>query len=264
MRRHVWVGIVSASVVLAVASFARGDEWNKRFAVTGKAELRVVTSDGDVTLRGGEGKSIEARVTTTGWRIGPDEVRVIDYQTGDRVELEVRLPHYHWNLGHRSVRIDLTVPREIDLEIRTGDGNIATEGVKGETRLSTGDGNIHTELLEGGLDASSGDGNLTVNGRFGRLHLKSGDGRIDARVAAGSKMTEDWSVHSGDGDVTVRLPGNFSADLSLHTGDGHIHLDFPLTVSGSMRESDIRGKMNGGGMNFTIHTGDGSIHVEKL
>jgi hypothetical protein len=71
-------------------------------------------------------------------------------------------------------------------------------------------------------------------------------------------------VHSGDGDVTVRLPGSFAADLSIHTGDGHIQLGFPLSVSGSLRESDIRGKLNGGGMTFSIHTGDGSIHVEKL
>ena len=264
MRKHVLAVLLTTTVVLAATALARADEWTKKYTVSGKAELRVETSDGNVTLRASEGKSIDARVTTTGWRIGPDEVRVIDRQSGDRLELEVRLPHYHWNVGHRSVRIELTVPREIDLEIRTSDGNISAEGVKGESRLSTGDGTIRAESLEGDLDASTGDGNVIVDGRFDRLRLKSGDGRIDARVDPGSKMAEDWSVRSGDGDVSVRLPGNFAADLSLHTGDGHIQIGFPLTVAGSMRESDIRGKLNGGGMTFTIHTGDGSIHVERL
>ena len=264
MRKNIWAAVLVTIAALAATTVARADEGTKKFTVSGKAELRVETSDGSVTLRSGEGKTIDARVTTTGWRIGPEEVRVIDRQLGDRVELEVRLPHFHWNLGHRSVRIELTVPQESNLEIRTSDGDITAEGVKGDLHFSTGDGNIRAESLEGALDASTGDGNLTVDGRFDRLHLKSGDGRLQARVNPGSKMAEDWFLRSGDGDVTVRLPGNFAADLSLHTGDGHIQLDFPVSVSGSMRESDIRGKLNGGGLTLSIHTGDGSIHVERM
>jgi hypothetical protein len=264
MRKYTLAAIVAVIAALVATTLARADEWNKTFTISGNPELRVETSDGDVTVKAGDTKNIEARVTTSGWRIGPDEVRVIDRQSGDRVELEVRLPRYRWNFGHRSVRIELTVPRQTNLEIRTSDGNITAEGVKGQMRLSTGDGNIRAESLEGALDANTGDGNLTVEGRFDRLNLKSGDGRVDARVNSGSKMAEDWFLRSGDGDVTVRLPGNFAADLNLHTGDGHIQIAFPLTVSGSMRESDIHGKLNGGGLTLSVHTGDGSIHVERL
>ncbi len=264
MRKY-FLTIISLLIVGGVVSTAvRADEWTKKYTVTGKTEARVETSDGNVTVRTGSGNTIEARVTTTGWKIGPEEVRVTERQSGSRVELEVHLPNFKWNVGKRSVQIDLTVPRESDLDIRTSDGNITAAGVKGEMRLSTGDGNIRAVSLEGALNASAADGNVTVDGRFDRLGLKSGDGRIDARVNAGSKMTEDWFVRSGDGDVTVRLPENFAADLSLHTGDGHIQLGFPLTVSGSMRESDIHGKMNGGGLTLTVHTGDGSIHLDRL
>ena len=264
MRKKTWAAILMTMAALAVTTLARADEWAKKYTVSGKAEVRVETTDGNVTVRTSTGKTIDARVMTTGWKIGPDEVRVTERQSGDRVELEVRLPHYNWNWGHRSVRVELTVPRESDLEIRTSDGDITAEGVKGAARLSTGDGNIRANSLEGALDASTSDGDLTADGRFERLNLKSGDGRIDARVNPGSRMAEDWSFRSGDGNVTVRLPGDFSADLNLHTGDGHIQLGFPLTVSGSLRESDIHGKLNGGGLTLTVHTGDGSIHVDKL
>jgi hypothetical protein len=246
------------------AAFARADEWTKNYNLNGKGEVRVETSDGNVDVRSGSGNTVGARVTTTGWRIGPEEVRVTERQTGNRLELEVRLPRSNWNGGNRSVHIELTVPHECNLEIRTSDGNITTEGVKGELRLSSGDGNIRGSSLEGALDAGTGDGNMTVDGRFDRLNLKSGDGQIDARVNSGSKMTEDWSLRSGDGNVALRLPGNFAADLNLHTGDGHIQLGFPLTVSGSLRETDILGKLNGGGPTLTVHTGDGSIRIDKL
>lgn len=264
MAKSLMKGTLLLAGLLFVATAARGDEWTKKYSLDGKGEVRVQTSDGNVDVRAGSGNTVEARVTTSGWRIGPEEVRVSERQTGNRVELEVHLPHVNWNLGKRTVHIELTVPRECDLEIRTSDGNITTEGVKGEMRLSSGDGNIRAASLEGSLDAGTSDGNLTVEGRFDRLNLKSGDGRIDARVNSGSKMTEDWSLRSGDGDVALRLPGNFAADLNLHTGDGHIQLGFPITTSGSFRESDIHGKLNGGGRTLTVHTGDGSIRVEKF
>ncbi|HUJ20287.1 MAG TPA: hypothetical protein VLX58_02140, partial [Bryobacteraceae bacterium] len=62
---------------------------------------------------------------------------------------------------------------------------------------------------------------------------------------------------------TVRLPQNFAADLDAHTGDGKITVDFPLTTSGSISTSELRGKINGGGQTLAIHTGDGPIRVER-
>src|SRR5690348_3469600 len=215
--------LLIAGVFLAATS-VRADEWAKKYTLSGKGEVRVQTSDGNVDIHAGSGNTVDARVTTTGWRIGPEQVRVTERQVDNRVEMEVHLPHFNWNSGNRSVHIELAVPRECDLDIRTSDGNITTEGVKGAMHLSSGDGNIRGASLEGALDAGTGDGNLTVDGRFDRLNLKSGDGRIDARVNSGSKMTEDWSMRSGDGDVDLRLPDNFAADLNLHTGDGHIQL----------------------------------------
>jgi DUF4097 and DUF4098 domain-containing protein YvlB len=247
-----------------VSTVARADEWAKKYKVEGKGDVRVETSDGNVTVRVGDNDAIDARVTTSGWRIAPEGVKVIERQSGNRVELEVHLPHFNWNMGNRSVRIEVMVPRECNLDIRTSDGDVSAEGIKGEARLNTSDGNIRATSLEGTLNASTGDGNVAVDGRFDHLSLKSGDGRIDAKVNPGSKMAEDWYVRSGDGDVTMRLPGNFSADLSLHTGDGRIQLGFPLTVTGTMRESDIHGKLNGGGQTLSVHTGDGSIHLEKM
>jgi DUF4097 and DUF4098 domain-containing protein YvlB len=262
-KRYLTGALVLAGLMLA-ATIARADEWTKKYSLSGKGEVRVQTSDGNVDVRSGSGNTVEASVTTTGWRIGPEQVRVTERQMGNRVELEVHLPHFNWNVGNRSVHIELAVPHECDVEVRTSDGNVTTEGVKGELRLTSGDGNIRGTSLEGALDAGTGDGNLTVDGRFDRLNLKSGDGQIDARVNSGSKMTEDWSLRSGDGNVALHLPENFAANISLHTGDGHIQLGFPLTLSGSMHENDIHGQLNGGGLTLTVHTGDGSIRIDKF
>jgi len=250
---------------LAAASLpVLADQWSRNYAVGGAPELRVETSDANVTLRTGSGNSIEARVYTTGWRIGPGDVEVIDHRSGDRLELEVRVPRVHFNMGNRTVRIELEIPPATHADVHTGDGNVRASGLRGPLKLATQDGNIDAEGLEGVLDASSGDGNIHIRGKFSALNLRSGDGNIIAEVGPGSRMTSDWTVHTGDGSVTLRLPDGFAANVDAHTGDGRITVDLPLTTNGGIRGNSVSGKLNGGGAQLTVHTGDGSVHLERL
>ena len=148
-------------------------------------------------------------------------------------------------------------------DILTGDGHIKVSHAKGAIRLSTSDGHIEATDLNGRLDATSGDGHIQIDGRFDSLKLDTNDGTIDARVLRGSRMANNWSVRTGDGNVTLRLPDDFQANLELHTGDGRIRTDFPIVASGRLKRSDIQGKLNGGGLPPTARTGDGFIHILK-
>ncbi len=253
--------------LLALSSFVLADEWHKSFPLTGKPELRVETSDAHISVTAWDKNSIEARVTTEGYKIGDDGIRVVEHQNGNLVELEVRYPHHdvQWGIGwhNRRVSIDIQMPREAKVNLRTGDGRITLNGIKGELDLFSGDGAQEITSVDGSLRAHTSDGRITVSGRFDALDLNTGDGRIDATAHANSTMAREWSLHTGDGGVTLRLPPTLAADVQLHTGDGHISVDVPVEVSGRLGGHDIRGKMNGGGKMLTIHTGDGSISLEK-
>jgi DUF4097 and DUF4098 domain-containing protein YvlB len=263
---------------------ARGDEWTHQYQLKGRPEVHVTTDDGSVRIDTSDRREIGARVTTRGWRLGADEVTITESQTGDRVDIEVRVPRNHWgmNFSHREIKVALDVPREADLDIRTGDGSVSVqpvsgrlriftgdgsitaEGLRGEIRLHTGDGSIRATGLEGRLEADTGDGHMDVRGRFDVLDLRTGDGGIEATVERGSKVSEAWTLRSGDGGITLRLPDDLSADLDAHTGDGHITLDFPVTVAGSISTSTVRGKLGAGGPALRVQTGDGSIHLQRL
>jgi DUF4097 and DUF4098 domain-containing protein YvlB len=158
----------------------------------------------------------------------------------------------------------LKVPRETSLDIHSGDGHLSVHGLKGEIDLSTQDGDIEADSLEGALRATTGDGNMHVQGRFDSLNLRTGDGRIYAEIIQGSQMASGWSVRSGDGNVELSLPEGFAADLEVQTGDGRITSDLPITVSGALDHSSLRGKLNGGGPTLSVHTGDGSVHLKRL
>lgn len=134
--------------------------------------------------------------------------------------------------------------------------------------LNTGDGSEELNGIDGKLHASTGDGHIRANGRFDELDVKTGDGHLDIRAGAGSSLSNSvskgWRLETGDGNVSLEVPGDLAADVNLHTGDGHIDLDVPVTISeGKIRGGDVQGKINGGGGQITIRSGDGSIHLRK-
>ena len=256
-----------ASLVFLVCGLplpAVAGQWSKTYSVSGRPELWVSTGDGNVRLDVWDQPRIEAQIDTVGYEIGKD-FQVIESQSGNRVTIETKFPVARWGLhiGQHSLTLTLKVPRESTLDIHTGDGDVTVTGAKGDIRLRTGDGAIDGRDLDGRLVASSGDGRVNVEGRFDLLDLHTGDGSIEAAVKPGSGVASAWSVRTGDGSVTMRLPGDFRADVDAHTSDGRLTFDLPITVSGRVNPSRIRGAINGGGGVLTVHTGDGSIRMDR-
>lgn len=263
MANRIYVNVFFATVV-AVSTLV-ADDWNKSYSIAGRAELKVDTGDGSVTVRAWDQKRIEAKVTTVGWRIAPDEVTIRESQLGDRVDIEVRLPRGDFGFGNRSVKVELQVPRDTRTNVHTGDGGVRVSGVNGDVRVSTGDGGIDVDGISGSFEGNTGDGHIRARGRFDGLMLRTGDGGIEVDADHGSKIASSWRISTGDGGITLRLPQDFSADLDVHTGDGDINVDLPVTLSGTIRKDhDLRGKLNGGGFPLVIRTGDGGVRVAKL
>lgn len=259
--------LVALGICLATAPLVRADEWSKTYTITGKPDLRVETSDANIHVDTWEQKTIEVRVTSEHYKIGERGLRIEEHQSGDSVDVEVHFPHdihiITFNMHGYKVDVEVHMPREGRVNLHTGDGSIRLSNFKGEMDLQTGDGHQEIDSVDGTLRARAGDGHITAAGRFDVLELGTGDGRIEARALAGSVIASSWTLHTGDGSVTLELPGTFAADLDLHTSDGHITADIPVAVDGRLSEKSIHGKINGGGNLITIHTGDGSIRLEK-
>ena len=119
MTRSTWMAAGIAAAVITIGASAapsHADEWSKTYKVSGRANLRVETDDGDVNIVAGDSNQIEARVTTDGLKIGPSDVRVEEHQEGDNVTVSVKMPHFNFSFfggHHRSVRIDLRVPKDL-------------------------------------------------------------------------------------------------------------------------------------------------------
>jgi hypothetical protein len=297
------LGIACATILAAATLVpgARAEEWTKSYTVSGRAQVRVDTNDGAVRIATGDSKQVEFRVIYEGYELNKN-LHIDSRQDGDSVQINARVTGhwgFSWGRGRRGPRIEVRMPKDADLQIDTGDGSVETqpikghvkihtgdgsvrvqaidgdvdidtgdgsitvEGAKGEIRLHTGDGHIDARNLDGRVDANSGDGHIKIDGRLDALNVKTGDGSIDARVEPGSKLSGGWSIRTGDGSVDMVLPADLQANIDASTNDGHISLGIPVTVEGTFSNSQIHGKMNGGGQSLTIHTGDGSIRLSK-
>jgi DUF4097 and DUF4098 domain-containing protein YvlB len=290
-----------AALLATSALEARAEEVTKSFAVSGRANVRVETNDGSVRVSTSDSKQVEYRVEYQGFELGKN-LHIDSHQEGDKVELTARVTGrwgISWGHNSRRLHIEVRMPREADLQVETGDGSVQADSIngtvnvhtgdgsvkasslygtidlhtndgsitvdnlKGNLRLRTGDGSIEAHDLDGKVEADSGDGHIRIAGRFDALNVKTGDGSVDTRVQPGSKMDSSWTIRTGDGSVDLVLPSDFQTNIDASTGDGHISLGIPVTVEGTFSNSQIHGKMNGGGQPLTIHTGDGSIRLSK-
>lgn len=251
---------------LAISSAAWAEEWSKTFNITDKPDLHVQTSDANIQVDTWDQKTIEVRVVSQKWGFGQGGLNVIDHQTGDAVDIEVKFPHevHFVSVGGRRVDIEIRMPREGRIRLHTGDGAVRLRGLKGEIEAESGDGHEEFEAIDGSLCAHSGDGRIQASGRFDSLQVKTSDGRIEVDALAGSKIGSGWQLHTGDGSVTLNIPESMAADLALRTGDGHITLDVPVAVQGRYESNRIEGKLNGGGAELRVETGDGSIRIGRV
>lgn len=251
-------------ILFALSSTARADEWERTYSVTATPEIVVHTNDGDIEVVVGSSEQVVARVISHGWKIN-DDLRIQANGTQNHVELRLhREPRNCFGLCFQSIRVELRVPRESNLDLRSGDGHIHVDSVRGTHHIETNDGDLRLHEVEGSLRANTHDGTIKVSGRFDLLELHTGDGDIDADVSESSSPKPTWSLRSGDGTVRLRLPDDFRADISARTGDGDIRVAFPLDASEMKSEHAVRGKINGGGIPLELQTGDGDIRIEKM
>ena len=284
--------LIAVSVASSACSIdVQGEESvlreQKRIPVAGTPDLTVRTFDGSIEIRPWDREEILVDIERRAGSV--EDARRIVVDTTEQngvVRIEARQPErdgFFEHAGGRSprVRMVITVPRQVNvdartgdgailardlngrIELRTGDGSIRLQGMDGDITLSTGDGAVTAGELRGRVAITTGDGSVNLSGRLDSLTARTGDGAIDVDALPGSMMRDDWSISTGDGSVRVRLPADFNADIDAHTGDGGI-VTTGVAVArprDERRARDLRGRVGSGGQMLTIRTGDGAIDI---
>jgi hypothetical protein len=265
----------------------------KRFTVKGRADLGLRTFDGSIQLKSWDRDEVLVEIE----RRGPDqqstEALVVNAtQEGNRIVVDAPEPRDRREVIHLgswqgpSVSLIVTTPRNVNVEASTGDGSISADDLVGTVALHSVDGSIRARRVDGTLqartgdgsiaisdaagrvEADSGDGSIELGGRFEALDVRTGDGSVRLDVFDGSALKTEWSVNTGDGSISLRLPRNFDADLDAHTGDGIVHGDgVPVTAERSNDDDEhrnsLRAQIGKGGRTLRLRSGDGSIDISR-
>lgn len=257
----------------------------KSFKVTGTPEIHLKTFDGAIEVTAWDQPEVALTIERyAGNEADAKKLEVKTSQEGNTITVEaIRPEHEGVQVGlhvGRGVKLIAMVPKESNLEARTGDGAISAEGVRGRIELNTGDGAIAGKDLSGEVTAHTGDGSIALEGVGGRVAIDTGDGSVRVQgaprvlrantgdgsvaldLASGTALDEDWVVTTGDGSIRASLPAEFDAEIDASTGDGRISAEgLGLMTSDSRRE--LRGTLGAGGRQFKLRTGDGSINLSK-
>jgi hypothetical protein len=290
---HVLVMVVAVSSA-ACSIDVRGEgavvREEKRFTVTGDPELNLRTFDGSVQLKSWDRKEVLVEIERRGPDTDTAKALVVNAtQDGNRIVVDAPNPSSKRDVIHigssqsPSVSLIVTAPKKMIADVLTGDGSISADDLVGNVVLNSGDGSIRARHIEGRLrvrtgdgsiaitdaagqiEANSGDGSIELGGRFDAIDVRTGDGSVRVEVFDGSSLKGDWSIGTGDGSITLRLPNALDAEIDAHTGDGGVNA---TGISGVAERSEeergtLRARVGKGGRTLRLRSGDGAINISR-
>jgi hypothetical protein len=286
------------AVVLSVAAAGGGAQerpaeslftWSGRVASGGTLGIRHF--NGPIDVREGTGDRVEFRAERRTRRSG--ELSFEIDTTSDGVTLcgvwrgrsacdsGRRSWGDDWDDGPPSSRITVMLPKGVRLRASTGNGDVTVEKASNDVDISSGNGDVRITMTAGQVSVSTGNGELEIEGATGPVRANTGNGRvyvttttgpvtartgngeIDVKIRAISAAS-DMQFVTGNGSITVALPGNFNGEIDASTGNGEFRSDFEIRVLGRLNPRHVRGTIgNGGGQLIRMTSGSGRLELRK-
>jgi DUF4097 and DUF4098 domain-containing protein YvlB len=216
-----------------------------------RVEVRQVAGSINVEAAGND--KIEMTADIKAYGQAPDKTKDYDgYFTteisGDTLIIDTthgRKNRHFFFFGNRDVRADyeLRVPANVELELQTVSGRIATRGIAGETTATTVNGELDLE--------ATGTSELSAN---------AVNGRIEARFLSDFHGARFKTIN---GRVIATLPSSasFMGDFTQVNGD--FEAAFPLNIHSHPGSRRVSGEVNGGRYALKITTINGDIKIDN-
>ena len=274
----------------------------KTFAVGSGGLLSLKTNIGSIHVNGGETSHVCVEVLMQIDNGSPDEaarnlkdLQLSCVQNGNNLEIH---SEFHRLNGRLTVEFRISVPRNYNVKLKSGAGNISIEGMEGETgaetaggRLSfkrlvghvtgmtaggnidavevggtisvrTGGGSISIEHVKGGVVAQTSGGSIRIEDLVGEIEATTKGGSVAARMS--NDIIADCYLTTTAGNVIVELNQASAFDIDAETRAGSIVTEFPITMRGKLRGNSCKSSINGGGPKLILRSSAGDIHLRKL
>lgn len=229
----------------------------------GKGTVDLRSDFGDISLENAIGGKIEAHsnsgkiifgnVDASADMVLSSDFGEIEFESGSAKELMV-----HANSGN----ITLTqIKIKVLIDAHSDFGDIRLEAADCSTYLlDTNSGEIFVDGVSGAMEAHSDFGDLEITGgKNATLNLDSNSGSI---TYSGTLGNGPHSLKTDFGSIHMFVPEDTAVSFDFETDFGDIHSDFPLTLTGDIKEDHWQGTINGGGADLIVNTNSGDISIE--
>jgi len=214
---------------------AAGQHVERHFAVQGRPVV-VIQNIGDGRIEVKSWKNPE--VVVSGAR-SSDKIGIDMEQVGDRIDVTTTVIDSAAQSPDTQANLQLTVPEETELQLKTQTGLIYVEQVTGDMTLESVAGDIHLKEVSGYIIVTTTGGSLVCTQCAGKLKFDSVSGsaqilqpgltNVNLHTTTGNILFDGdfvrtglYSMKSGKGLVEVRFSGNDSFDLNAQTATGTV------------------------------------------
>lgn len=257
MRKPIHLLAVAAAVALVAVPAAAQEEWSWSGRIDQGRTLEIKNANGPLHAELADGDSVEVWATKEGPSrdVEQVEIRVVEHEDGVTICSVYPGGFLRGNScepgeGGRissddndtEVTFRIRVPAGVDFVGKTMNGRIEVDELRSDVDV------------------------LTMNGRIdvattGWAQAKTMNGAVTVSMGA-ADWTGDMEVESMNGTIEVRLPEGADVDLDASTMNGSIDSDFPMEISGWIRNR-ARGRIGDGGRGLDVSTMNGSIRIRR-
>jgi hypothetical protein len=142
-----------------------------------------------------------------------------------------------WSVSYR-----LSVPRALNLSLRTTNGGITIRDIDSKVEFRTTNGGVKLTSVNGDVKGQTTNGGVDID--------------LDGSFWSG----EGLDVETTNGGVKMSVPENYSARLEASTDNGGINLD---GVNHSRRNRDVSAQLGSGGAPIRVRTTNGGVRLTR-
>jgi DUF4097 and DUF4098 domain-containing protein YvlB len=149
-----------------------------------------------------------------------------------------------------------------DVEADTSGGGIEIEQVQGDVSADTSGGAIRIRDVTGDVSADTSGGSIRIIDAGGRVEADTSGGGIEVRFMPGN--AEGGSLSASGGGIRITLDSSVGLEIDAEASGGSVRSDIPVTVSGEVSKSRLKGTLGSGGQRLKLRSSGGPIRIEPL
>lgn len=272
---------VPTILVLALVSTVAQAQIRKEFHYpAGQVTLSVINQYGPIVVKSSSGNQIVVVAL-----LHSDKVEIDQSQTPSRVDVHSHLlPGATADSGQ--VDYDIQVPAGVNVVLRSANGKLRAEGLRGDLSLESPNAAIEVadvnhshvrvktmtgpvrllNVRDAHVEVTSVSGDVvlsSVNGPQVRVNESSGRINYDGDFGYGG----EYRFSSNSGDIEASAPESASMEVEAHSEKGRVQNDFQLEPKHTSfvvkAGSAFAGTMNKAASSVRLFSISGKIHLKK-